>query len=150
MAGGGCLPYTGQAHDKQRWLNEYLYQWKAASRNRTRAMPHIKSYCRFSDRGLYWFILTSANISKSAWGSLNKSKNNLNPTLRINSYEAGVVFFPRVILGKDRFPMTEAQQRDNEPIFKLPFDTTFVRFGKDDVPYCAEYLKAYLAKYGAL
>lgn len=150
MAGGGCLPYNGGTHDKQRWLNEHLYQWKAKSRNRNRAMPHIKSYCRYSDRGLYWFILTSANMSRSAWGTLSKvGSKNLNPTLRINSYEVGVAFFPRVILGKERFPMNEQQMKDDSPIFKLPFDIPPIPFGKDDVPYCAEYLKAYLTKYGA-
>lgn len=150
MAGGGCLPYDSRTHDKQRWLNEYLFEWKASSRNRNRAMPHIKSYCRYSNRGLYWFILTSANLSQSAWGKLNKANKTLNPTLRINSYEAGVAFFPRVILDKDRFPMTEQQRKDSTPLFKLPFDIPPVPFGKDDVPYCAEYLKAYLIKYGAL
>lgn len=149
MAGGGCLPYNGSTHDKQRWLNEHLYQWKAASRKRNRAMPHIKSYCRYSDRGLYWFILTSANLSKSAWGVLNKSNKTLNPSLRVNSYEAGVVFFPRLLIDKERFPMNATQQKDGTPIFKLPFDVPLVPYGKDDVPYCAEYLKAYLEKYGA-
>lgn len=150
MAGGGCLPYNGSTHDKQRWLNEHLHQWKAASRNRNRAMPHIKSYCRYSERGLYWFILTSANLSKSAWGVFNKSKQTLNTTLRINSYEAGVAFFPRILIEKERFPMNNEQQRDGSPIFQLPFDGVLVPYGKHDVPYCAEYLKAYLAKHGAL
>ena len=150
MAGGGCLPYNGQTHDKQRWLNDHLCQWKATTRNRNRAMPHIKCYCRFSDRGLYWFVLTSANLSRSAWGAMTKAAKTLNPTLRINSYEAGVAFFPRVILNKERFPMNQAQQKDDAPIFKLPYDVPTVPYGKDDVPYCAEYLKAYLAKYGAL
>lgn len=150
ISGGGCLPYDGKTHDKQRWLNDYLYQWKSSSRNRNNAMPHIKSYCRYSDRGLYWFILTSANISRSAWGALNKNNKILNPTLRINSYEAGVAFFPRIILDKDRFPMNEGQRKDSSPIFKLPFDIPPTPFSKDDVPYCAEYLKAYLAKYGAM
>lgn len=148
IRGGGCLPYNGAAHDKQRWLNEYLYQWRASSRNRNKAMPHIKTYCRYSDRGLYWFVLTSANISRSAWGSMNKGNKTLNPSLRINSYEAGVVFFPRVIIGQERFPMNSAQQRDDAPIFQLPFDVPPVPFGKDDVPYCAEYLKDFLAKFG--
>lgn len=150
MAGGGCLPYDGKVHDKQRWLSDHLYQWKASSRNRNQAMPHIKSYCRYSDRGLYWFLLTSANLSRAAWGVMNKSNKTLNPTLRINSYEAGVAFFPRVILGKDRFPINEQHRKDEAPIFRLPFDIPPVPYGKDDVPYCAEYLKAYLAKYGAL
>jgi tyrosyl-DNA phosphodiesterase 1 len=113
-------------------------------------MPHIKTYCRYSDRGLYWFVLTSANISRSAWGTMSKGSKTLNPSLRINSYEAGVVFFPRVIIGQERFPMNAAQQRDNAPIFKLPFDIPPTPFGKDDVPYCAEYLKDFLAKFGVV
>jgi tyrosyl-DNA phosphodiesterase-1 len=149
MAGGGCLPYNGSTHEKQPWLNDYLCQWKASSRHRNSAMPHIKSYCRYSDRGLFWFVLTSANVSRAAWGILSKNKQSLNTSLRINSYEAGVVFFPRVIIGKDRFPMNEAQQKDDTPIFKLPFDVPLTPYAKHDVPYCAEYLKAYLAKYGA-
>lgn len=148
LAGGGCLPYNGATHEKQRWLNEFLYQWKASSRNRNAAMPHIKSYCRYSDRGLYWFILTSANMSRSAWGAMNKSNKTLNPTLRINSYEAGVVFFPRVILSEERFPTNSAQQKNGNPIFRLPFDIPPVPYGKDDVPYCAEYLKAYIERHG--
>lgn len=152
MAGGGCLPYNGSTHEKQHWLNEYLYQWKSTSRNRNLAMPHIKSYCRYSDRGLYWFILTSANLSRSAWGTLSKNKQSLNTSLRINSYEAGVVFFPRIILGKnrDRFPLNASQQKDDAPIFKLPYDIPLTPFGKLDVPYTSEFLKAYLAKYGAI
>jgi tyrosyl-DNA phosphodiesterase 1 len=143
--GGGCLPYTSKTHEKQLWLKDHLCQWKASSRNRNRAMPHIKSYFRYSDRGLYWFILTSANVSKAAWGILNKVKS-LNTSLRINSYEAGVAFFPRVILGRERFPMNEAQQKDESPIFKVPFDVPLLPYAKDDEPYCSEYLKDYLKK----
>lgn len=98
MMGGGCLPYGKAAHLKQTWLQAHLQQWKSDSRNRTRAMPHIKSYARYSEEeGLYWFCLTSANLSKSAWGTYNKSSK-LESILRINSYEAGVVFLPQVMV----------------------------------------------------
>ena len=97
LMGGGGLPYGKAAHDKQPWLNTHLCQWRSNSRNRNRAMPHIKSYCRYSDRGLYWFHLSSANMSKSAWGVFNKSSK-LEAILRINSYEAGVLFMPKIIV----------------------------------------------------
>ncbi|KAJ8933247.1 hypothetical protein NQ318_016716 [Aromia moschata] len=45
---GGCLPYSKATNEKQKWLQSYLHQWKADSYGRTRAMPHIKSYCRIS------------------------------------------------------------------------------------------------------
>ena len=97
LMGGGGLPYGKAAHDKQPWLNTHLCQWRSNSRNRNRAMPHIKSYCRYSDRGLYWFHLSSANMSKSAWGVFNKSSK-LEAILRINSYEAGVLFMPKIMV----------------------------------------------------
>lgn len=149
IAGGGCLPYDGKTHEKQTWLKEHLHQWKASSRKRNQAMPHIKTYFRYSERGLYWFILTSANLSRSAWGAFNKGNKSLNPTLRINSYEAGVMFLPRVMIKKDRFPLTQSQQKDDVPIFPLPYDIPTLVYGPHDVPYCAEYLKAHIEKYGA-
>lgn len=127
-----CLSYDNKTYENQRWFNRYLYQWQSSSRGRTLAMPHIKSYCRYSDTGLYWFILTSGNMSRSAWGSLNS----YTKTLRLNSYEIGIVFFPRVMLGKEQFPMTEEQRTDDAPVFKLPYDDPPVPYGKDDLPYC--------------
>lgn len=97
MMGGGCLPYGKAANDKQPWLTSHLCQWKAESRNRNRSMPHIKTYARWSNEGLYWFCLTSANLSKSAWGTFNKSAK-LEAILRINSYEAGVLFIPQIMV----------------------------------------------------
>lgn len=144
MMGGGCLPYFRDAHARQPWLNDYLYQWKCVSRNRDRAMPHIKSYCRYSDDGLFWFVLTSANMSKSAWGVTRN-------TLNINSYEVGVAFFPRVMLdGRDQFPMDEAQQRDQMPIFKLPFDIPPVAYESTDSPFCIQDMQEYAMSLMAL
>lgn len=99
MMGGGCLPYAKAANDRQPWLTNHLYQWKASARNRTRSMPHIKCYGRWSGEGLYWFCLTSANLSKSAWGTFNKGAK-LEPILRINSYEAGVLFVPKIMVSR--------------------------------------------------
>lgn len=63
---------------------------------RNRAMPHIKSYLRMSPdlKRAPFFLLTSGNISKSAWGTFNKG----NRALRINSYEVGVLFIPKFVV----------------------------------------------------
>lgn len=71
--------------------------WKSRQRHRSKAMPHIKTYCRWSTEGVYWFILTSANLSKAAWGAFNKASK-LDQPLRIMSYEAGVLFLPKFVL----------------------------------------------------
>ena len=56
-------------------------------------MPHIKTYTRVSPNleEIPWFILTSANLSKAAWGRCSKSTFILN-------YEAGVIFIPKFIV----------------------------------------------------
>jgi tyrosyl-DNA phosphodiesterase-1 len=80
------------------FLHKYLRKWTPpADLHRQNAMPHIKSYARFnpSDDGageLDWAILTSSNLSKAAWGSLQKNKTQL----MIRSYELGVMFLPQL------------------------------------------------------
>ena len=39
---------------------------------RQRAMPHIKTYVRYRGQQLAWVLLASHNLSKAAWGSLQK------------------------------------------------------------------------------
>ncbi|KAL4714778.1 hypothetical protein ACJJTC_002637 [Scirpophaga incertulas] len=118
LLGGGCLPYAADAHAKQPWLNTYLYQWKATTSNRDKAMPHIKSYTRTSaDSSLAaFYLLTSGNISKAAWGSINKG----NCALRLMSYEAGVLLLPRFVCAPDfinihRRPLLQAEVSPSSP-----------------------------------
>ena len=75
-------------------LNDYS-KWRSDGRLRTRAMPHIKSYCRLSTdfSRASWFALTSANLSKAAWGMRTKQQ-----AMMIQSYEAGVLFLPKFIV----------------------------------------------------
>ena len=60
---------------------------------RRRAVPHIKTYIRFSDEEMTridWAVMTSANLSKQAWGEAA----NATGDVRICSYEIGVVVWP--------------------------------------------------------
>ena len=57
---------------------------------RAEAMPHVKSYCRFAGTELQWLYIGSHNLSKSAWGEIQKG----HTQLCIRSYEMGVLFFP--------------------------------------------------------
>ena len=41
-----------------------------------------------------WFILTSANLSKAAWGKLNKKQDQL----IVMSWECGVMFLPKFVV----------------------------------------------------
>ncbi|XP_036118694.1 tyrosyl-DNA phosphodiesterase 1 isoform X3 [Molossus molossus] len=89
---GGSLPYSIQTAEKQNWLHSYFHKWSAETSGRSHAMPHIKTYMRPSPdfSQIAWFLVTSANLSKAAWGALEKN----GAQLMIRSYELGVLFLP--------------------------------------------------------
>ncbi|KAI0529672.1 hypothetical protein KFK09_002226 [Dendrobium nobile] len=93
-AAGSAIP-SPQKNVEKEFLKKYWSKWKADHLGRCRAMPHIKSYTRHSGQNLAWFLLTSANLSKAAWGALQKN----NSQLMIRSYELGVLFLPSVMKG---------------------------------------------------
>ncbi|KAI1291406.1 tyrosyl-DNA phosphodiesterase 1 [Mortierella claussenii] len=81
--------YKKQAH----YLNPLLHSWKAANSGRERAMPHIKTFSRITTKSdgdyISWFLLTSANMSKPAWGEMKPGS-----VLSVQSYELGILLFP--------------------------------------------------------
>lgn len=138
LLSGGGLPYRRENHMKHRWLENHLNLWRANQRHRTKAMPHIKTYCRYSEsEGLHWFCLTSANFSKSAWGSVNRGAA-LGQTLRINNYEVGVLFIPKIMVDRPTFPLKPGQ--DSQPIFPMIYDLPLVPYSVDDTPFFSDYL----------
>ncbi|XP_022191295.2 probable tyrosyl-DNA phosphodiesterase [Nilaparvata lugens] len=133
LLGGGCLPYMRRVHDKQPWLNKYLCQWKSDHQHRTRSMPHIKTYCRVSPcrKRIAWFFLTSANLSKAAWGNSRSPMKNYTM-----SYEAGVMFIPKFLVKEDYFPIKSDEGCDKEiPLFPMPYDLPLVPYKSTDVPW---------------
>lgn len=126
-----------QVHQKQGWLNQFMYQWKANGRYRSQAMPHIKTYCRWTDKKLHWFVLTSANVSKAAWGSFNKSSS-INVPLRVNNYEAGVMFLPKFVTGTDYFSMDPNDT--STPPFPMVYDIPLTKYAIDDTPFLSDIL----------
>lgn len=92
---GSNFPYSDKTDIKQPYLRRFLHQWSANRVGRTKAMPHMKLYARNSpdNKQLAWVILTSANLSKAAWGFMTKTDG-----LRMSNYEAGVIFLPNVFV----------------------------------------------------
>lgn len=135
LMGAGCLLYGSELHEKQTWVMKYLYQWNADCRFRSKAMPHAKTYARWSDKKLFWFVLTSANLSKSAWGSFQR---NNRKQIRINNYEAGVLFLPKFVTNTEYFSMDASDQ--TTPVFPMLYDIPLTEYIEGDVPYLKEYL----------
>ncbi|VDL36836.1 unnamed protein product [Hymenolepis diminuta] len=93
-AAGGCLPYSSGVAARQPWLRFFLHDWVGCNPGISKAAPHIKSYCRCSPDGenVAWFLLTSSNLSKAAWGCYQMNKTQF----MIRSYELGVLFTPEI------------------------------------------------------
>ncbi|CAG8586035.1 18929_t:CDS:10 [Acaulospora morrowiae] len=110
---GESLPFTHANYTKQKnYMIKYLCKWKAFDNGRERAMPHIKTYTRLranspselsheSNAEVAWFLLTSSNLSKAAWGSLQKK----GIQLMIRNYELGVLFYPELFQMDESIPV---------------------------------------------
>ncbi|XP_062303214.1 tyrosyl-DNA phosphodiesterase 1 isoform X1 [Osmerus eperlanus] len=118
---GGSLPYSIQTAQKQLWLHSYFHRWQAEASGRSHAMPHIKTYMRASPdfTQLAWFLVTSANLSKAAWGALEKN----NTQMMVRSYELGVLYLPSAF-NMTSFPVQRNQFPATFPStsFPVPFD----------------------------
>ncbi|NXD14536.1 TYDP1 phosphodiesterase, partial [Nothocercus nigrocapillus] len=134
---GGSLPYSIQTAQKQLWLHSYFHKWSAEVSGRSHAMPHIKTYMRPSPdfQKIAWFLVTSANLSKAAWGALEKN----GTQLMIRSYELGVLFLPSAFgLEKGYFHVKgklHSESKDPVTSFPVPYDLPPEQYGSKDRPW---------------
>lgn len=131
---GASVPYNISVAKKQVWLENFLHNWKSRYLVRTQASPHIKSYTRVNKdfTKASWFLLTSSNLSKAAWGSLEKK----NTQLAIKSYELGVLFLPQKVFSdetKTTFNLTSSN--GDKPELVLPYSTPLVPYSETDQPW---------------
>lgn len=112
---------------------------------RDRAAPHIKTYMRTNSKDtIDWALVTSANLSKQAWGDAAK------PTgqFRIASWEIGVLVWPSLF--KDDAIMkkcfktdvpTELQGRPGEAGsvvgFRMPYSVPLRKYDREETPWVA-------------
>lgn len=132
---GGSLPYSIQTAQKQLWLHSFFHKWSAEISGRSHAMPHIKTYMRVSPdfQKIAWFLVTSANLSKAAWGTFEKN----GTQLMIRSYELGVLFLPSEFgLDTGYFSVKENMFSD-EPAssFPVPYDLPPEKYASKDRPW---------------
>ncbi|XP_054714721.1 tyrosyl-DNA phosphodiesterase 1-like isoform X2 [Uloborus diversus] len=129
---GASLPYSIKVAQKQQYLRNFLHQWKSDKLGRTEASPHIKTYIRVSpdNAKIAWFLLTSANLSKAAWGTLEKK----GAQFMIRSYELGVMFLPKYF-GMDMFSVPSKNVKNFSEIFPIPFDIPVEPYSSTDQPW---------------
>jgi tyrosyl-DNA phosphodiesterase-1 len=126
---------------------------------RSTAAPHIKTYIRFSSEEhttIDWALVTSANLSKQAWGDMVNKKEEI----WIQSWETGVVVWPALyaeseqssaahdqavmipVFGTDSPGMQEMDQQDMRKEktvvgFRMPYNVPLVPYSDDEKPWCA-------------
>ncbi|OTB12734.1 hypothetical protein K445DRAFT_25446 [Daldinia sp. EC12] len=109
---------------------------------RKRAAPHIKTYIRYNEnKSIDWAMLTSANISRQAWGEAANAGQ-----IRIASWEIGVLVWPELF--EDGAKMvatlkTDMPRKDDlegeEPLvgLRVPYSFPLQKYGDDEVPWVA-------------
>ncbi|CAD5226464.1 unnamed protein product [Bursaphelenchus xylophilus] len=113
---GGAFPWDDNVYWRQKWMDKYFCDWRSDKLGRTRCMPHIKSYAAVtSDGSVKWLLITSANLSKAAWGRLNRDGRSYSS----HSYELGVLMLA------DNY---------DQPL-ELPFDWPLTEYSKTDSPF---------------
>ncbi|KAL2263777.1 hypothetical protein VTK26DRAFT_5184 [Humicola hyalothermophila] len=116
---------------------------------RQRAAPHIKTYIRYGDRSdqsIDWALVSSANLSKQAWGEAANSAGEV----RIASYEIGVLVWPELYGGEgtvmkatfqtDSLGRGEGEGEDDPApavALRLPYNLPLQPYGRAEVPWVA-------------
>jgi tyrosyl-DNA phosphodiesterase-1 len=116
---------------------------------RRRAAPHIKTFIRFSDENcdnIDWTMVTSANLSKQAWGEMANKQGDVN----IKSFEIGVLVCPQWLGGngekvamvpvfkKDKPEMGVSEGVDKVIGVRMPYDLPLTPYDENEEPWCAE------------
>eukprot|EP00158_Paraphelidium_tribonemae_P009787 Partr_v1_DN28966_c1_g1_i1_m25842 putative tyrosylDNA phosphodiesterase len=134
-AAGGSIPFDVKNYRKQsNYMLPVLHEWRAEHCRRSRAMPHIKTYCRFNNSftELRWFILTSANLSKAAWGALEKKSSQL----MIRNFELGVLLKPSNFGPNSSLVAVNQQLSTSDSIdIPVPYDIPLTRYKAGEDPW---------------
>lgn len=86
VAAGMSLPV--KAKNIKPFIRSRLCVWKCDDELRDRSMPHIKTYVGLCEGSPRWTLMTSANLSKPAWGAMELGGSQFT----IKSFELGVLF----------------------------------------------------------
>ncbi|KAK8090703.1 phospholipase D/nuclease [Apiospora phragmitis] len=109
---------------------------------RKRAAPHIKTYIRYGEKSIDWALLTSANLSKQAWGEAQSGSKEI----RVASWEIGVLVWPELLAGNAKmigtFKTDSPSAGELEGDFplvglRIPYNLPLQTYGKDEAPWVA-------------
>ncbi|KAI9318182.1 tyrosyl-DNA phosphodiesterase I [Dichotomocladium elegans] len=158
----GFLRLEQDVYDKGRqWLDAHLCRWRSDRAGRKKVMPHIKSYARICGSELEWFLLTSANLSRAAWGEFQKNKTQIH----VKSYELGVLLckslfndgfdedihlLPATVEDRQPVPSNTAVSGNSATVvpIRLPYDIPLIPYTSSDHCYTRHYSHEALENFG--
>lgn len=118
-------------------------QTEISTNGRDRAAPHIKTYIRYNSKNtLDWALLTSANLSKQAWGEALSSGGEV----RVASWEIGVMVWPDLFEEGCKMKGLFASQNNNgveasgsmsTVNLHIPYSLPLQAYGADEIPWVA-------------
>jgi tyrosyl-DNA phosphodiesterase 1 len=106
------------------------------------AAPHIKTYIRYGKDGIDWAMITSANLSKQAWGEAVNDAGEV----RLASYEIGVLQWPGLYGNTTKMVPTfkkdvcEAFVENSRTALiplRIPYDLPLQHYGPNEKPWVA-------------
>ncbi|KAH7031277.1 tyrosyl-DNA phosphodiesterase I [Microdochium trichocladiopsis] len=115
---------------------------------RQRAAPHVKTYIRYHENSntMDWALLTSANISKQAWGEAANAAGDI----KIASWEIGVMVWPELLTGEPETMMVgtfKADSPSEEALgeipsatlvgLRIPYNLPLRRYAATELPWVA-------------
>jgi tyrosyl-DNA phosphodiesterase-1 len=120
--GGGSVPGTTKNVSKP-FLQSLYRKWSSSSLSASSAtatatpnplwksqnVPHIKTYYQLNHEGcsMDWFVVTSHNMSKAAWGEVQNSSRHGSRRLFVRHWELGVFLSPQTLRAERLVPWSE-------------------------------------------
>ena len=129
-----------QKNVSKKFLRKHFRKWVGRF-GLKRAMPHIKTFCRYAKSAeaegtrFAWICMGSHNLSKAAWGCLQKKETQL----MVRSYELSVLLAPQA---PSTFTLMSegagGRERENETPIPIPFAFPPRPYDSQDTPWMVD------------
>lgn len=148
--GGGSVPGTMRNVGKP-FLKRLFCRWSALSSSdmnplwKGRNVPHMKTYFQTNSttETLHWFVLTSHNLSKAAWGEIQTSSRYGGRRLFVRHWELGVFLSPQLLGASELLPWSSSERKRYSTESKIctipiPYDLYPKVYGQGDRPWAVD------------
>jgi tyrosyl-DNA phosphodiesterase-1 len=151
--GGSSVP--GMSRNIQKaFLRPLYHKWSASGTQATRIplwkgenVPHIKTYYQLrlepkadgeKSASMEWFVLSSHNLSKAAWGEVQTSARFAGRRLFVRHWELGVFLSPSLLSCGRLVPWTNLASNEEDITVPLPYPLSPRPYGREDQPWAVD------------